>query len=139
VSEERDEDERTGQPRPDETPEQQLRAAANRAREAVERARPRVERLVKDATPKVQKAAQDAYDYARSHDQELRGAARALLWSRLTGPWRLAFGAFESAGAERRRETEVARTCGGCGTAAAATARFCTECGARLSDGDQDR
>ena len=103
------------------------RDAVGRARDALERARPRVERLVKDATPRLEKAAKDALDYARTHDEELKGAAKALLWARSRGPWRLAFSAFEGA-----RRPPTSTPCGSCGAAAAARQKFCTQCGARL-------
>ncbi len=95
----------------------------------VDEAKPRVEKLIDGAKPRVEKAASDATRYAREHDQEIRGAASTLLFSRSRGGWRLALNSLAGNAFGRG---SAALTCAACGSANGATARFCDQCGAAL-------
>lgn len=89
--------------------ERAARAAADRVRDA-ERAQPEVERLARQAraageaaAPHVTRAAQDAAEYAREHDEELRGAAANVARNVAPRPLRPAVDALGEEMAQRRR------------------------------------
>ncbi len=103
--------------------------AKPRVEQLIDGAKPRVEKLIDGAKPRVEKAASDATRYAREHDQEIRGAASTLLFSRSRGGWRLALNSLAGNAFGRG---SAALTCAACGSANGATARFCDQCGSAL-------
>ena len=85
------------------------------------------------AAPKLQKAARDAVEYAREHEDELRQVAARLAKSRLPAVLRPAVQAMvDSAAAPKRAATAPATVNCACGHENPAGARFCNQCAGRL-------
>jgi hypothetical protein len=115
--------------RSDRTAEEIGRKAARLFR----RGKPRVARAVKDAQPHVERAvnqakpqAEKAFRYAQEHEDEIRRVAIRGARMRLGGPFGFLFDALQSNGGQAAKQA----ACAACGSAYAAGARFCSECGA---------
>jgi hypothetical protein len=96
----------------------------------LKQAAPKLNRLIVIARPHAKKAGEDAARYVRDHEGEIKQAAGMLARSRMTGPLGLVVGALTSQAGSAPRQPGVA--CNACSTLNTATARFCSECGARL-------
>jgi hypothetical protein len=103
-----------------------------RAARLVKALRPRLQRLAEEARPRVEKAGRGAAEYAREHEDELRGAALRLARARmpLLGP------ALDALASQTGRQPDAppAQACQACAHLNPPAARFCNNCGSRLSD-----
>src|SRR5690606_13328384 len=111
--------------------EKAIQEARPKLEKAVEEYRPKVEKAVSDYRPKVEQAGRDAVRYAQEHEDEIR--AMALKGARMRlGPLGMAIDAL-GIGGEAEKPARAAGECPKCGSANAASAKFCSECGAPLS------
>jgi rubrerythrin len=106
-----------------------LRRSTPRVERAIQEARPRVERAVNQAKPQAEKAAKGAWRYAQTHEEEIKRAAVKGARMRVRGPFGFLIDALQGSG---RSELPQA-VCPSCGTPFQSNARFCSECGARLT------
>jgi hypothetical protein len=119
---------------PNESQSSQDRAEelGRKAAELWKNARPRLNRLVEQTRPKVEKAGRDAIEYAKAHEDELRANALRLARTRFVGPLGLVLDGM-TGGETQPATREQALSCGACGTQNHPRARYCNECGNRLS------
>jgi hypothetical protein len=104
------------------------RKAARLARAA----RPGFQRFAARTRPGIEKAGRDAVQYARDHEEELRQAAMRLARARVTGPLGFMVDAV-SRGPVQPRPEAASIPCLHCVAPNPPSARFCNQCGARLS------
>ena len=112
-------------------PASQEEVLARKAAELVKAARPRFKRLLAFTQPRAQLAASEAARYVREHEPELKSAAAKLARSRLRGP--LGFLADSLTGSASAERQQPASRCPACETENPASAKFCNECGLRLT------
>ena len=98
---------------------------------AVRAAKPHAKRLAAEARPKVEKARDEALQFAREHETEAKQVAQKLVRARLRGPLGMVFDALAS----QPEEKVGTRICTGCQAANAAGAKFCSQCGTTLATG----
>jgi len=96
-------------------------------------ARKQAVRRAEQARPGVEKAAREAFQYAREHEDEIKVAVAKVLRTRAPIPLRLAIDVVARRSEQRLAETKAPGRCGACGQQGSASARFCTNCGAALS------
>jgi hypothetical protein len=99
-----------------------------RIEKAVQEVRPKVEKAVEQYRPRVEQAGRDAVRYAQEHQEELKSLAIKGARTRM-GPLGMAIDAL---GLDGRPGTPAAVQCPSCKASNAASARFCSECGASL-------
>jgi len=109
-----------------------LRRGKPRVEKAINDARPRVERAVNEAKPQAERAAKGVLRYAQNHEDEIKRAAVKGARMRVRGPFGFLIDALQS----NSTTAESHATCANCGTASQPSARFCTECGAQLSQAE---
>jgi len=99
-------------------------------------ARPKLNRLIVIARPRAHAAGQEALRYVRKHEGEIKQTAAKLARVRLRGPLGLVVDALihDSSPAEQRRGTK----CPHCGMMNMPVAKFCNECGIRLTSENPD-
>jgi hypothetical protein len=93
---------------------------------------PELRRLVEEHRPKVEKASRDALQYAKEHEDEIRGLALKGVRMR-AGPLGMmvdALGGQPQTAAEPPAEP----VCPSCKAVNARAARFCNQCGAKLAN-----
>jgi hypothetical protein len=105
--------------------------AITRAAALLRDARPKLEKLVVRATPRAKLAGRAALRYVREHEGEIKQVAATFARARLRGPFRLAADAL--AGSASATPTPADVRCSACGTPNIASAKFCQECGGRLT------
>ena len=103
-----------------------------RLADVVKKARPHAERLADTAKPRVEKVSQDALKLARDHEGELKQVARTLIRSRMIGPLGLVVDAVTPA---VEPNPQASLRCMACQEANSDSAKFCDQCGARLTSG----
>ena len=96
-------------------------------------ARPGLERLAARARPGIEKAGHDAMQYARDHEDELKHAALRLARARVAGPLGLVVEAVARAQNSPRPASPVSLACPHCDAPNPTSARFCNQCGLRIS------
>jgi hypothetical protein len=96
----------------------------------LKRARPKLNRFIVFARPRAEAAGQEALRYVREHEGELKQNAVKLARYRLHGPLGLVVDALirDPAPADG-----PGTRCSQCGSVSVAGARFCTQCGSRLT------
>ncbi len=99
-------------------------------------ARPRVERVVARTRPRLEKAARDAIQYARDHEEEIRDAATKLVSARVRGPLGPVVGAVARQVGMHDAARE-ARRCPACQAVNPAGSKFCNQCGGGLQPPQQ--
>ena len=101
----------------------------------VRHARPGLERFVRFAKPRAEKAARDAVQYASENKDELKQAATHVALTRVPAPLRSVIGAMTRGDdAQASRSAQQAElTCPSCGVRSHLNARFCSECGSKLT------
>lgn len=97
---------------------------------AIQDARPKIEKAVEDYRPRVEQAGRDAVRYAQDHQDEIKGYALKGARMRL-GPLGMAIDALGIGGTQPAKPQTV---CSACQSTNAPNAKFCTECGAALSE-----
>ena len=118
-----------------------VKNAGPRTRQFLEESRPKVDKAIQDARPKVQKAVEDyrprveqagrdAVKYAQEHQDEIKGLALRGARMRL-GPLGMAIDAL-GIGSQPQQPQPASNACTACGSQNTPSARFCSECGARL-------
>ena len=117
-----------GSPEADRRAEELGRKAARLLR----RGRPAVEKAVTDARPRVEKAAKDAWRYTQEHEDEIKRTALKAARMRVRGPFGFVFDAVSNGLRGEPRTAAEARACAACNAANAVSARFCSQCGARM-------
>ncbi len=98
------------------------------------RGRPAIEKAVTEARPRVEKAAKDAWRYTQDHEDEIKRTALKAARLRVRGPFGFLFDAINNGLRDQAPPAPEFRVCGDCTAANALSARFCSQCGARLSD-----
>jgi hypothetical protein len=106
-----------------------LRRGKPRVEQALNDARPHIERAVNEARPQAEKAAKDAWRYAQDHEDEIKRAAVKGARMRLRGPFGFLIDAMQS----NATPAQSSPVCASCGTVCQPNARFCTECGAKIT------
>ena len=103
---------------------------AVKAARFLKRAKPKLNRFIVFARPRAEAAGQEALRYVREHEGEIKQNAVKLARYRLHGPLGLVVDALirDPAPAEGP-DTR----CSQCGSVNVSSARFCTECGSRLT------
>lgn len=98
---------------------------------------PGVRRLAKDLQPRAEATGREAARFAKAHDAEIKTAGMRLLRGRFVGPLGLVIDALET---ELRRgptgepsSAAAEGACPSCGSANPSRAKFCNECGAKLT------
>ena len=108
-----------------------IQDARPRVEKAIEDARPKIQKAVEDYRPRIEQAGRDAVRYAHDHENEIKGMALKGARMRL-GPLGMAIDALGIGEASPKTAPENA--CTDCQTVNASSARFCVECGTRLSN-----
>lgn len=104
-----------------------------KAARLLRRSRPAIERAVAQARPRVEKAAKDAWRYTQEHEDEIKRTALRAARTKVRGPFGFAFDAVSS-GLRDRPAPAASRVCGACNAANAMSAKFCSQCGTRLTE-----
>jgi zinc-ribbon domain len=106
-----------------------LRRTKPRVEQAIQEARPRVERAVNQAKPQAERAAKGAWRYAQTHEEEIKRAAVKGARMRVRGPFGFLIDALQTKSSPEQPPT----VCPSCSTPYQSNARFCSECGTRLT------
>lgn len=124
-----------------------LQKASEDARHLLDENRPRLEeagqnarRMLEENRPLIEKAGQNAMQYAHEHEDEIRAAAIRAARMRVGGPLGFvvdSLGRSMAPGAQGTAPQPAASAspglCTTCQTQNAGSARFCSQCGTRLS------
>jgi hypothetical protein len=105
-----------------------------RARRLWQDGRPELERLIERARPLASTAGKDALRYAREHEDEIKRTALKGARLHMRGPFGYMIGTLADAAARGAGEPPARALCPGCEAENPGGARFCNQCGARLSD-----
>jgi len=104
-----------------------------RAARLLRRSRPAIQQAVAEARPRVEQAAKDAWRYAQQHEDEIKRAALKGARLRVRGPFGFVVDALNNSLQGRQRHA-AEPACPGCGASNPPSARFCSQCGVRLTD-----
>lgn len=115
---------------PKQTPAEDI---GRRAAELWKNAGPRLSGMVEQTRPKVEKAGRDAFEYARTHEDELREAALRLARSRVMGPLGIVVDGVMRAAAPASPTADAALACAACSASNPPRSRFCNQCGSPLT------
>jgi hypothetical protein len=110
-----------------------LRRGKPRVEKALTDARPQIEEAVNKARPQAERAAKDAWRYAQDHEDEIKRAALKGARMRVRGPFGFLIDALQRGNPSAEPAAETGPACPSCGSAYAPNARFCSECGAKLT------
>jgi hypothetical protein len=105
-----------------------LRRGKPRAEQAMKDARPRLEHAINQAKPQAEKA----WRYAQAHEDDIKRAALKGARMRIRGPFGFLIDALQT----NSRPAPQPAACPACGAAYHPNARFCSECGARVTGVD---
>jgi hypothetical protein len=108
-------------------PEDRGAAIGRKAGRLFRRSGPELKRLVEEHRPKVEKASKDALRYAKEHEDEIRALALKGVRMR-AGPLGMMVDALNPA-----QPPAPEPGCPACKAINAKAARFCNQCGARLT------
>ena len=116
----------------DKIPEPKDRGAAigRKAGRLFKRSGPELKRLVEEHRPKVEKAGRDAFQYAKEHEDEIRGLAMKGVRMR-AGP--LGMMVDSLAPQPPRPDPNADPICPTCKATNAPVAKFCSQCGTKLA------
>jgi hypothetical protein len=87
---------------------------------------------VSETRPRVEKAAKEAWRYTQAHEDEIKRTALRAARMKVRGPFGFVFDAVSNGLSDQPVATP--RSCGACSAANAGSARFCSQCGARLAE-----
>lgn len=110
-------------------PEDRGGAIGRKAGRLFKRSGPELKRLVEEHRPKVEKAGRDAFQYAKEHEEEIRGLALKGVRMR-AGPLGMMVDAL--APQPPAPDPNAAPVCPACQATNAPVAKFCSQCGTRL-------
>ncbi len=103
-----------------------------KAAELVKASKPQFRRLMAFTRPRAETAGKQAARYVREHESEIKQAAVKLARARVTGPLGMLADTLVNAATSEAGSKPRSLACGGCGTSNALSAKFCSECGAKL-------
>jgi hypothetical protein len=111
-------------------PEDRGAAIGRKAGRLFKRSGPELKRLVKEHRPKVEKAGRDAFQYAKEHEEEIRGLAMKGVRMR-AGPLGMMVDALVPQPPSPEPSDEP--VCPTCQAANTHVAKFCSQCGTKLA------
>ena len=109
-------------------PEDRGAAIGRKAGRLFKRSGPELKRLIEEHRPKVEKAGRDAFQYAKKHEDEIRGLALKGVRMR-AGP----LGMMVDALAPQPAAPDSNAACPSCNATNAPVAKFCSQCGTKLA------
>ena len=99
------------------------------------RGRPGLQQALTDAKPRAEQAAKGALRYTQEHEDEIKRVALKGARLRLRGPFGFVFDALNSGlQSDTTPAAAVGDACPACQSVNPPSARFCSQCGARLTD-----
>lgn len=104
-----------------------------RAARLLRRSRPAIQQAVTEARPRIEQAAKDAWLYAQQHEDEIKRAALKGARLRVRGPFGFVVDALSN-GLKGQQRDAADPACPSCGASNPRSARFCSQCGLRLTD-----
>ena len=110
-------------------------AIGRKAGRLFKRSGPELKRLVEEHRPKVEKAGRDAFQYAKEHEEEIRGLALKGVRMR-AGPLGMMVDALAPQPPATDQNAEP--VCPSCKTKNTPVAKFCSQCGTKLAGTSPD-
>jgi hypothetical protein len=112
---------------------------ARKAARLLRHGRPAIEKAVADNRPRVERAAKDALRYAQEHEDEIKRTALKAARVQVRGPFGFLFDAVNSGLRDGPAPSAAPGACPACEAPNPVSARFCSQCGTRLTHvaGDQ--
>ena len=111
-------------------PEDRGAAIGRKAGRLFKRSGPELRRLVEEHRPKLEKASRDAFQYAKEHEDEIRGLAMKGVRMR-AGPLGMMVDAL--APQPPAPDANAMPVCPSCKATNALAAKFCSQCGTKLA------
>jgi hypothetical protein len=107
---------------------------ARKAARLFRRGRPTIEKAVADNRPRVEKAVKGAWQYTQEHEDEIKRTALKAARMKVRGPFGFVFDAVSNGLRDEAPAQAPVRACPACNAANTPNARFCAQCGVRLTD-----